>query len=230
MCAACADKKQDTSAAPAATVLPPLVLPPGPTNQPNVPIVQQFNFPTGAVVDLNISDVTVLENYYGGALNLPAGPVLGVKLNMDFKGIAGTGTYKGNIKIAYLEGANYHEGSFISGPQDADNVFNKFDNNGQLYFKAFVQDVKGALIIVMDNISPAGVASGRVYFRNFNILPYQNPVQGNLVCWRLSAGPYDCRDYLSGNSIYPSRTDSLGSYYTELGRFSNMSLNAALNM
>src|ERR1043166_8127583 len=92
MVSACGDKGTTAAApagAPAGSPTTPPLPAPGP-NGPGVPAASKYNWPTGAVVDLSVPSVQVLNDYAKKTLNLTTVPT--VRLNIDLTNIAGTGT------------------------------------------------------------------------------------------------------------------------------------------
>lgn len=95
----------------------------------------------------------------------------------------------------------------------------------------------GAVIIVLDSLgfnadgSGPTTGSGSIWYKNFvGTGPINGPVPGT-SCWFISAGPYQCREWLSGSgvatkrSIYPDGTGG----YQKLGDFTGLDLTAAFN-
>lgn len=119
-------------------------------------------------------------------------------------------------------------------------------------FKGFFQDKYGAVVVVIDKVLNAGDGSaapfvgGSIWFQNFGDNPaYDSACQSGdprygtcfarqLMCWEITAGPYDCRSFLVGSSVVmnssatpnnrgPTRTKS----YQKLGDFTGLSRTAA---
>jgi hypothetical protein len=95
----------------------------------------------------------------------------------------------------------------------------------------------GAVIIVLNNTSGAvdscgnPTASGSVWYKNFvGTGPEDGPLSGT-SCWWLSAGPYQCREWLDGSGVnslvnlFPNGTGG----YQELGTFSGVNFSQAFN-
>ncbi len=94
----------------------------------------------------------------------------------------------------------------------------------------------GAVILVIKSFgfsadgSGATTGSGSVWFKNFVGSVPMGPLPGT-NCWFVSAGPYQCREWLSGSgvntksSIYPNGSGG----YQELGTFTGLSLSGAFN-
>jgi hypothetical protein len=114
-------------------------------------------------------------------------------------------------------------------------------HDGSPWWKGFFQDAYGAIVIVIDSTistgdgSPSDIVGGRIYFQNFCRTYPCNPYQGSQkMCWDITAGPYDCRTFISGDSVvlssskYPNnKGDNAANSYQLLGTFTGLSRSAA---
>lgn len=205
----------------------------------------------GATVDLTLVSVETLEAFWGRGL----GDVKNVKLNVNLRNLeaAGSniGTFGGKIQISFDEiatdvngnatGTIGHGGNFDAGQTIYDAQFNKWYAGD---FKSFSQDSLGAVIVTIDQeTNDLNVWGGHVYFKNFNFnicsshwpyycAPQPMRTDGSLVkCWFIGGGsPYDCRSYLSNNSVRPDLVATPNNGYTLIGAFSNIDIKKALGI
>lgn len=206
---------------------------------------------SGAVADLQIVSHAVLEEYAGRRINT----VTDVKIWIDtFDVTEGSNQYGGVLKISYIENGNLVTGTFDSGTSTYDTRYNKWvTTGGTQKLKLMFQDNLGAIVVEIDNqTNDLGLWKGDVYFRNFDFGVCANPpfygspvcnVQSPQKCWNITAGPYDCRSFMSGNTMSPSTVDlpGYGSTYShqgvtyprkgyqKLGSFYNLNVQAAIN-
>lgn len=188
-----------------------------------------------------------------------------MRVTLDAFNVASGSTpqYGGTFKITYEEscsgtsnGCNGSKrtvsGNFNSGTSEYDTRYNKtYFTGGVDKVKLFFQDPMGAIIVSIEPISVNDFETkfkGTVYFRNFDLgvcsnpppwMPPQCNVQAPQKCWNISAGPYDCRAYLSNDAVRPDIVDLPGfgsrqqgyngDGYKVLFTFTNMDLDAALN-
>jgi hypothetical protein len=146
------------------------------------------------------------------------------------------------VIISYVENGVLHEAAFGTQHPNNSSVSNAMYNgwvyqNGTNVWKGFFQDAYGAIVLVLDKSiaqndgTATTILGGSVYFQNFQESAYQNPVQGPLkMCWEITAGPYDCRTFISGNSVnvlsslYPNnRGPDKSTNYEKLGDFGGIS-------
>ncbi len=196
----------------------------------------------------------LLEEYAGRRINDPKN----LRVTLDVFNVADTGKpkqYGGTFKIIYEDGTwGTISGNFESGTSEHDTRYNKFYATGGVdkKLKLFFQDGLGSVIVSIEPININDLETkykGRVYFRNFdagicaNPPPYMLPqcnVQSQQKCWNISLGPYDCRAYLHDGHVRPDIIDVpgfgsrpseySGPGYKQLFTFTNMDLNAALNV
>ncbi len=126
-------------------------------------------------------------------------------------------------------------------PSYSSNSLNGWVNqNGTTIWKGFFQDQYGAIVLIVDSLQSQGdgkpgLASGSVWFQNFNTASPNFGVQGPLkMCWEISLGPFDCRTFLVNNQVqmtstyYPTnKGPNASANYTELGTFSGIDLTTA---
>lgn len=132
---------------------------------------------------------------------------------------AGNGAYVGRLYISYYDNGQYYTGRFFAEnktvPAGVSNghtgksygAYNRwFTWGGKNVFHAFLQDPYGGVMIVIDDSLDLGDGSGatelagEIWFKNFE---GSYAPQGQIPCWFIEIGPYDCRTFLtSGNSGY----------------------------
>lgn len=209
----------------------------------------------GGTAPVDSFSQSLLETYAGRRINSPKN----LRVTLDVFNVADSGAtpqYGGTFKITYEEsyngGTRTVSGNFNSGTSIHDTKYNKTYNTGGVdKVKLFFQDNLGAIIVSIEPINVNDLETkfkGRVYFRNFDFGVCSNPppwmgatcnVQSPQKCWNISAGPYDCRAYMSGGKVRPDIVDLPGfgsdpdGYngpgYQQLFTFTNMDLDAALN-
>ncbi len=206
---------------------------------------------SGAVADLQIVSHATLEDYAGRRISTPSN----IKVHLDvFDVTQGSSQYGGNLKISYVENGRTVTGTFSSGTSNHDTRYNKWVTTGGVQkLKLMFQDRLGAIVVIIDNqVNDLGLWRGEIYYRNFDFGVCANPpfygapicnVQSTLKCWNITAGPYDCRSFMSGDSMRPDLIDLPGygsSYrhqgttyprkgFQKLGTFTNLDLANALN-
>ena len=245
---------------------PPPVLSPG---SPDI----STRYPRGGTALLEVDSVAIFEKYTQRPMNRP----YNVILNMDVREVGrptGMPVYGGKIRIAYndtdVSGTAYQmEGTFSSGESLSDLRANPLQNNNSEYinrwffpssnpskehFQGFFEDAEGGIMVVIDSKDDQGLASGSVYFLNFDFNvcttrpPFYCAPKGNFHCWQASLGPYDCREMLTygngapsygwitlGSRIYPGYPDTRstrqdGRQYERLGRFDGLDVKKAFNI
>lgn len=204
---------------------------------------------------------SLLEDYAGRRVNNPKN----IRVSLDAWNVSSGSIpqYGGTFKITYEEscsgtsnGCNGSKrtvsGTFNSGASEYDTRYNKtYFTGGIDKVKLFFQDQMGGIIVSIEPIAVNDIETkfkGTVYYRNFDLGVCSKPgfwmypqcnVQAPQKCWNISAGPYDCRAYLSGDSVRPdivdlpgfgSKQDGYnGQGYKVLFTFTNMDLGVALD-
>ncbi|MES2769634.1 MAG: hypothetical protein V4596_10870 [Bdellovibrionota bacterium] len=209
----------------------------------------------GGTAPVDSFSLSLLETYAGRRINNPKN----LRITLDVFNVANTGAtkqYGGTFKISYEEsyngGTRTVSGNFNSGTSIQDTRYNKFYNTGGTEkLKLFFQDNLGAIIVSVEAINVNDLETkykGRVYFRNFDFGVCSNPppwmaaqcnIQSPSKCWNISAGPYDCRAYMSGKNVKPDAVDLPGygsdpdGYngpgYQQLFTITNLDIDEALN-
>lgn len=227
-----------------------------PEDTQDVPGVTPTTVYDGGTAPVDSFSQSLLEAYAGRRINNPQN----LRVTLDVFNVADTGKtkqYGGTFKITYEESYNGGwrtvSGNFQSGTSINDTKFNKtYHTGGVDKVKLFFQDNLGSIIVSIEPINVNDLETkykGRVYFRNFDFGVCANPPpymaaqcnqQSSLKCWNISAGPYDCRAYLSGGSVRPDIVDLPGfgsdpdGYngpgYQQLFTFTNMDLDKAMNV
>jgi hypothetical protein len=173
--------------------------------------------------------------FYNSVPNSPTG----ITLTLDFS------SSSESVIISYVENGVTKEAAFGTTHPYNSSVSGSLQgwvtHDGSPWWKGFFQDSYGAIVVVIDSTLSTGDGSisdlvgGRIYFQNFcRTLPC-NPYQGSQkMCWDITAGPYDCRTFISGDSValssskYPNNKggDAVNSYQL-LGTFTGLSRSAA---
>lgn len=221
-------------------------------------------YASGATATLTLPDVSfdsslgiyrsqIFEKYAGRLVNLGClNPAINV--NMDTFNVQDPGhtpQYGGLFKIGRVENGNSVIGTFSSGTSIDETKFNKwYSTGGAQKLKLFFQDTSGGVIVILKQVVINDMSvtyQGDVYFRNFDFGVCANPPpwgspQCNVQspykkCWDISAGPYSCRAFLSGNNVRPDIIDLpgfgdhqsgyTGPGYLKLGTFVGMDANLA---
>lgn len=215
----------------------------------------RYNWPNGGTTELVIQDVSTLSDFWDRPINLPVGSRVNAKMNLVMAQQS-TNTYWGTISIAFEEygangsGTSYDEKRFrTSYTLNYNKVNGFFTANGQYHFKAFTQDLRRAVLIVIDRADDSGLMTGRLYYHKFSpAYPPQGPMYAD-ACWMIRRGPYDCRDYLIPYDDDGDRTDTVDdmvmrpetavnpyrntngtSFYQLLGTFEGLNGSKALNL
>lgn len=212
---------------------------------------------SGGTAPVDSFSLSLLEAYAGRRINSPTN--IRVTLDVfNVANTGATKQYGGTFKISYEEVYNGSTrtvtGTFNSGTSLDDTKYNKYYNTGGVEkVKLFFQDSLGGLVVSVEPINVNDLETkfkGRVYFRNFDFgvcsnPSYNMPASCNVQspykkCWNISEGPYDCRAYMSSGNVRPDIVDlpgfgsRPGGYngpgYQQLFTFTNMDLNAALNV
>lgn len=183
------------------------------------------------VAVLEVDSLATFSDYTGRPMNNPSN----VKVKVDMKKNAALGFYSGQMQVSYSDidyagTSRNFTGTFNSGGASEkavnDNVYvnqwNHFYNhqiNGVTtpFFVAFFEDALGGMLLVSDYIDDLGM-QGAVYYRNYRPTPApKSPSR----CWFVKIGPYECRDFLSGDSIRPDLIN-YPSVFQRLGKFVGM--------
>lgn len=154
---------------------------------------------------------SVFSSY--AARSVPSTTPIFLKLNM---GDVGSGRFAGTMSLTYTV-----NGQTISSDQktwdprqsagnasDADynyQVSSDWSNASSRKFQAFFQDNWGGLVVIITGRKQVKMGDGQVFttyngeiwFKDFKQGYNYNPNQGNLPCWKISVGPYDCRTFLT---------------------------------
>jgi hypothetical protein len=193
----------------------------------------------GATASFKLVSVDRLMEYTMQARNNPKN----VRINMNLTNKGGN-SYGGTVSISYDDGGEYYEGFFTSGESAGDNKYNIwFEKDGKDVYHGFFEDYYGAIVVVVDDLVSAGdgqapdQASGRVYFKNFDLAYAPNPLTGYLpgfgnprtYCWFISIGPYDCRSWKKGNGVDTTKAVNPDNGYKLLGSFSGLDIEDAFN-
>lgn len=133
----------------------------------------------------------------------------------------GDDKYAGDISISYtLDGKTFTDNqetrqkSLDASGRNCQATGNKAD--GAKYNKlfkigdkdvwhGFFQDCTGSVVVVLDGFTEVSLGDGNtqkvyrgsVWYKNFSRPMFFNQQQGNLPCWEIEAGPYDCRTFLT---------------------------------
>lgn len=237
---------------------------PDPSNNNNTPVdpvtgdagpvdlFAKVGLTSGGVSKFTPDSISAFEDYKGASTNNPTN----FQIYVDMKKVGGQDFFEGEIRIAYLD--SDYAGKYIAGAQNKFDTgtgtnpsnhpdswikskhrarFSKWYNHGgQPYFKAFVQDTYGSLILYIDRTQDNAALGGEIWYHNFAFgvcnqqAPWYCNTQGpNLRCWDISVGPYDCRDFLvtvGGHKevnpdyfIAPPNNNPRGGIYKRLGTF-----------
>ncbi len=197
------------------------------------------NWEYGATAQFQLHSLERLMEYTMQARNNPTN----IRINVNLTNKGGN-RYGGTVAISYTDSGQYYEGFFTSGDSEGDNRYNIwFTKNGKNVYHGFFEDYYGAIVLVVDEMESGGdgqapdQASGRVYFKNFDLAYAPNPLYGSLpgwgnprtYCWFISIGPYDCRSWKSGNDVDTTRDINPDSGYKLLGSFSGLDVEDAFN-
>lgn len=190
---------------------------------------------------------------------------------------ASSDTYGGEVKFNFLNnGSPYNmrlqstgfrmEGGKCKffGSTSTGAKYNKsYTKDGKEVWHGFFQDCWGSIVVILDGYTEVSLGdgdrqriyNGSIYFKNFEVTPLYND-QGNLACWDITVGPYDCRTFLESlptgtynaelakshpgiaygvnptNELYPNFTftSNVSGYsrtsYTKMGQFTNLDYNS----
>jgi len=179
----------------------------------------------------------------------------GFAVNLNVFNVADPGhtaQYGGQFTISYLENGIQKTDTFSSGTSVFETQYNKWaTTGGSSKLKLFFQDALGGVIVILRQVvinDFTYTLQGDVYFRNFDLgicqqppewLPPQCQQQSGYKCWNISAGPYDCRAFLSSGNVRPDIVDApgfgdhqggyAGPGWQHLGTFTGLDLSTALN-
>lgn len=196
----------------------------------------------GATATLAIDSLTALNEYVMiRPVNNPQDIAISVKLSD-----AGSNQYTGRVLISYFDNGRYYTGRFslqnaiipsgVSNGHTGKNhgAYNKwFSYNGatsidpvikvRTVFHGFLQDQYGAVMLIIDdsnNLGDGGGGSdlgGEIWFKNFSV---SYAIQGQIPCWFIEQGPYECRTFLTDgetvsttSALYPTQS----AYFTPAG-------------
>ena len=197
------------------------------------------NWEYGATTTFKLYSLDRLMEYTMQARNNPQN--IRINVNLTNKG---DNRYGGTVSISYTDGGEYYEGFFTSGDSAGDNKYNIwFEKDGKNVYHGFFEDYYGAVVVVIDEMISNGdgqapnQASGRVYFKNFDLAYAPNPLYGYLpgfgsprtYCWFISIGPYDCRAWKSGYGVDTKKAINPDSDYKLLGTFDGLNVEDAFN-
>jgi hypothetical protein len=180
---------------------------------------------SGAITNLNIDSVQALDYY---AVTHVVNNPTDVKISVKLYDVGGN-QYAGHVMVSYIDNNQFRTAKFITGNQtvargtshghDGKNhaVYNKwFTWGGQNVFHGFYEDQYGALMIIVDRTIDQGdggganEVGGSIWFKNHNISPAP---RGQIPCWFIELGPYDCRTFLinredlvTTSALYPSQS------------------------
>jgi len=196
-------------------------------------------FANGATAALQVDSIAIMTEYVAThPLNNPQDTRISVKLFEA--GGAGTNQYAGDVYISYHDNGQYYTGHFNTkdaqnpsgSPAQSGTLFpnyrhsyynNWFTDPGTAtrtpvsrpVFHGFFEDQWGAILIVIDDAldlndgSGATEVSGSIWFKNHANTQFQPNTQG-IPCWFITAGPYDCRTFLTpggsmvtASALYP---------------------------
>lgn len=192
-------------------------------------------YASGSTASLTLNGSALGRMFYNSKPAAATNPRINIDLTSNTEAVI----------VSYIEGGVLHEAAFGT-QHPTSNTSNAMYNgwvvqNGQNVWKGFFQDQYGAIVIVIDKYlsqgdgTAASILGGSIWFQNFYESPYQNPVQGPLkMCWEITAGPYDCRTFISGgtvnvlSSLYPNnRGPNKSTNYEKLADFAGLSRSAA---
>lgn len=203
------------------------------------------SFQSGSTVTLNLtSGITGLSNLVA---NIPPSLVPPVNSPTDIQLNVYTGDATNTVIVNYVDNGTPVNISFGSihpyNPNVSDTSLNGWVTNpdGSVSWKAFYQNEYGAIVLILNSPvllgdgQPSNTYSGSIWFQPFNQYSPKNPYQGDIkMCWQITAGPYDCRTFIQGNSVVPGSSlypnnhgPNRSSGYQKLGTFSGLSLSDA---
>lgn len=94
-------------------------------------------------------------------------------------------------------------------------------NNGSWYYGY------GAMMLIME-IDDEGVASGSLYFKNYEVSQNVNSRKPATKCWDIEIGNFSCRDFLVNDDMRPDLTLDVDEF-EKIGNFNGLDFNEALN-
>ena len=222
MLAGCASQKQDDAAAASApgsndttTVIDANGdgIPDAPTGTGTDP--GTTGYATGSTASIVLNGSALGRLFYNSNPVHTTNPRINIDLHSNTEAVI----------VSYVESGVLHEAAFGSQHPNITTVSSTMYNGwvGSIW-KGFFQDAYGAVVLVLDKAlsQTDGTASmilgGSLYFQNFQQSYLQNPVQGpKIMCWEITAGPYDCRSFLvanpSGNNYNKVKVDMTSSLY-----------------
>ena len=172
--------------------------------------------------------------FFESTPNSPQNP----RINID------TSRSSDSVIISYTDGGSdvraYLGITHPKGTMEDRSLNGWFNVNGQMVWKGFFQDIKGAIVVVIDSAlgngdgGPPQYVGGSVWYQNFEQgYPYNSTYmlgQGpNKMCWQIQMGNYDCRTFIIGDyvsqtsALYPNnRGPDKSLPYQKLGTFTNL--------
>lgn len=157
--------------------------------------------------------------------------------------------FGGRVRLYYEELDSYgcampRSANFHSGSNASENRFNRFyDGSGVSLFKGFFEDQDynypewingtefGSVILIVNGVSrdDRGLLEGEIWSKNYdrnrcNRDPAGCGWRSSTFCWLISAGPYECRDFLLNNAIQPAypNVEARPARYIKLGTFQGL--------
>ena len=193
---------------------------------------------SGSTVTLAVTGSALSSMFYQSLPNNPTN----IRLSLDTTRVGSEViiAYEANGQTTQASLGTVHPWSSHQNSQ-----YNGWTTSGSTaVWKGFFQDAYGAVVVVIDQNQSTGdgntgLIGGEIYYQNFPESTYPNslyaPAQGpTKMCWEITAGPYDCRTFLVGDSVsmsstlYPTnRGANATSYYQQLGTFTGLSRSAA---
>lgn len=163
----------------------------------------------GATAALVSVDDWVFRNLY--AFTQPVNNPTDLRISIKV-GNNGNGKYPGRVLISYKDNNQYRTGRFITqnqtiprGVSHGHEGKNHAEYNGWFtygttqVFRGFYADQYGAVLLIIDGGTSQGDGGGivdlrgEIWVKKFGVTP---ATQGQIPCWFIEAGPYECRTYL----------------------------------
>lgn len=177
-------------------------------------------FVNGATAALTLDSNAALTAYVA---KHPVNNPTDLRISVKLKEVA-QNQYAGDVYISYHDNGQYYTGHFMT--LDAQNPSgstaqsgtlypgyrhsyynNWFNSGGKLAFHGFFEDSLGAIMLIVDDAidlgdgSGAVEVSGSIWFKNHYNTQFRPNYQG-IPCWFLTAGPYDCRTFLTSGGAF----------------------------
>lgn len=204
------------------------------------------NAPTNAKIGINLYKIATYAKT-GGGFDYSFGGLVSIQ----FKD--GTSNYSDEFRSDSFGDGNcgqYGDCNTVSG-NGQNHKYNLFSSDypelgGSVGFHGFFEDTRvqrlaygyqqmgGAVILVIDSTVDLGdgagptSANGSIWFKNY----FQNTSMGPIPlthCWFISAGPYDCRSWKSGDGVNTKASMYPNNGYVKLGTFTNLEIKKAFN-